>query len=114
MSFGPGLTFIVKRGDTTLAEGSNGKARVKAGNYAIKFDDNATFHNVRLQNAKGKTVKATKRKAKTTTRKKTNFRTSVPGTSKGTFKLKLRPGRYTLLCDPHRTLGMTVTLIVRK
>jgi plastocyanin len=59
---------------------------VKAGTYRIKIEDKATIHNFRL---KGPGV---------------NKATSVPGkTDDLIWRVTLRKGTYTFLCDPHAT-----------
>ena len=59
---------------------------VKAGTYRIKIEDEATIHNFRL---KGPGV---------------NKATSVPRKSELIWTLRLKPGTYTYLCDPHASM----------
>jgi plastocyanin len=56
---------------------------VKAGTYKIKVEDKGTIHNFHL---KGPGV---------------NKSTSVGGTGETTWTVKLKPGTYTFVCDPH-------------
>lgn len=56
---------------------------VKAGTYRIKIEDKATIHNFRL---KGPGV---------------NKATSIGGRTETTWRVRLRPGKYTFQCDPH-------------
>ena len=59
---------------------------VKAGTYRIKIEDEATIHNFRLM---GPGV---------------NKATSVPRKSELIWTLRLKPGTYTYLCDPHASM----------
>ena len=56
---------------------------VKAGTYKIKIEDKATIHNFHL------------------TGPGVNKSTSVGGKTTTTWTVKLKPGKYTYLCDPH-------------
>jgi len=56
---------------------------VKRGTYRIKIEDKATIHNFRL---KGPGV---------------NKATSVRRRAETIWTVRLRPGKYTFLCDPH-------------
>jgi plastocyanin len=56
---------------------------VKAGTYKIKIEDKATIHNFHL------------------TGPGVNKSTSIGGTTETTWTVKLKPGKYTYLCDPH-------------
>jgi hypothetical protein len=56
---------------------------VKAGTYRIKIEDRATIHNFRLRGPGF------------------NRATSVPGRTETIWTVRLKPGRYTFLCDPH-------------
>ncbi|MDX6485118.1 MAG: hypothetical protein QOF43_271 [Gaiellaceae bacterium] len=56
---------------------------VKAGTYRIKIEDKGTIHNFHLV---GPGV---------------NKATSVAGTGETTWTVRLKPGKYTFLCDPH-------------
>ena len=107
-TFGSGLTFDVKKGKKLLASGSDSEMTIKARKYRFVVTDNSTAHNFRLQNAAGKTIKGKRGKK---TRK---VLTSVGGTRKKptTYVVTLKKGTYTLICDPHKTVGMTVTINV--
>jgi hypothetical protein len=108
-TFGAGLTFDVKRGKKLLSSGADGSATVKARKYRFVVRDNSSFHNFRLVNAKGKTIKGKLRK------KKRMVLTGVGATRKKatTYVLNLKKGVYTLICDPHETVGMTVKLTAK-
>lgn len=56
---------------------------VKAGTYRIKIEDKSAVHNFHLI---GRGV---------------NKATSVPGIGETIWTVKLRPGKYTFVCDPH-------------
>jgi len=56
---------------------------VKAGTYRIKVEDKASIHNFRL------------------TGPGVNRATSVPSVTETIWTVKLKPGKYTFLCDPH-------------
>lgn len=107
-TFGAGLTFDVKRGKKVLATGSDGEMTVKAGKFRFQVVDGSTAHNFRLQNANGETIKGKRGK------KRQKVLTSVSGTLKKprTYVVRLKKGEYTLICDPHKTVGMTVTITV--
>ena len=61
------------------------KKPTKAGKYTLVVSDKSTIHNFRLR---GPGV---------------NVATSVPATGTKTFKITLKKGKYTFLCDPHPT-----------
>jgi len=61
------------------------KKPTKAGKYRLVVADKSSIHNFRL---KGPGV---------------NVATSVPATGTKTFKITLKKGKYTFLCDPHPT-----------
>lgn len=61
------------------------KKPTKAGKYTLVVRDKSSIHNFRL---KGPGVKVA---------------TSVPKTGTKTFKITLKKGKYTFLCDPHPT-----------
>lgn len=61
------------------------KKPTKAGKYTLVISDKSTIHNFRL---KGPGV---------------NVATSVPAIGSKTFKITLKKGKYTFLCDPHPT-----------
>ena len=56
---------------------------VRAGTYRMKVEDHGTIHNFRLI---GPGI---------------NRATSIPGRSEAIWTVKLKPGKYTFLCDPH-------------
>lgn len=56
---------------------------VRAGTYKIKIEDKATIHNFHL------------------TGPGVNKSTSVGGKTETTWTVKLKPGKYTYVCDPH-------------
>ena len=70
---GPGFTISLK------------KKPVKAGKYVLAVSDRSSIHNFRL---KGPGV---------------NVATSVAATGSRTFKVTLKKGKYTFVCDPHLT-----------
>jgi len=59
---------------------------VKAGTYRIKIEDKASVHNFHL---KGPGV---------------NKATSVSRRAETIWTVRLRPGKYTFLCDPHASM----------
>jgi plastocyanin len=61
------------------------KKPTKAGKYTLVVSDKSSIHNFRL---KGPGV---------------NVATSVPAAGAKTFKITLKKGKYTFLCDPHPT-----------
>jgi len=61
------------------------KKPTKAGKYVLVVSDKSSIHNFRL---KGLGV---------------NVATSVAATGSKTFKVTLKKGKYTFVCDPHRT-----------
>jgi plastocyanin len=79
-------------GQTTKLTGTVGpgftismKKPTKAGKVTLVVSDKSSIHNFHL---KGPGV---------------NVATSVPATGSKTFKLTLKKGTYTFLCDPHPT-----------
>jgi plastocyanin len=76
---GPGFTITLKNGSATVT-------KLKAGTYVIKVADKSAIHNFRL---KGPGVNKT-----------------TPLAGKGTFtwKVALKKGKYTIVCDPHATI----------
>jgi plastocyanin len=70
---GPGFTIAMAKKPT------------KAGKYTLVVSDKSPIHNFRL---KGPGV---------------NVATTVSGTGSKTFKITLKKGKYTFLCDPHPT-----------
>jgi len=91
----PTLTGTVGPGFTiTLTQGGKKVTTLKAGTYTIKISDKSNLHNFHL---KGPGVNKT---------------TSVPKVLNTTWKLTLKKGKYTFVCDPHLTImkgNFTVT-----
>jgi plastocyanin len=75
---GPGFTI-------TLTQGGKTVKKLRAGTYTIKVKDVATDHNFHL---KGPGI---------------DKKTSTPAKVTTTWKLKLRAGKYTYVCDPHKS-----------
>ena len=73
---GPGFTI-------TLTQGGKKVSKLKAGVYVIKVSDKSNIHDFHLT---GPGVKKT---------------TSVGGTGASTWKVTLKKGKYTYVCDPH-------------
>jgi plastocyanin len=67
---------------------------IKAGTYQLKVQDKSSSHNFRLR---GPGI---------------NRATGVPFVGERTWKVTLKPGRYTFQCDPHRNQGMRGTFRV--
>jgi plastocyanin len=76
---GPGFTITLKKGTAKVT-------KLKAGAYVIKVSDKSKIHNFRL---KGPGVNKT---------------TTVGGTGTSTWKVTLKKGKYTIVCDPHATI----------
>jgi plastocyanin len=85
---GPGFTIEVK-----TAAGKDVKS-LKAGTYVLKVEDKSSIHNFHLI---GPGV---------------NKSTSVGGTGEKTWKVTLKPGKYTYQCDIHASQGMKGTFKV--
>lgn len=75
---GPGFTITLTRNGTKVK-------KLKAGTYVFKIADKSNIHNFHL---KGPGVDKT---------------TSVGGQGSFTWKLKLKKGSYTYVCDPHKS-----------
>jgi plastocyanin len=75
---GPGFTI-------TLKQGSKKVTSLKAGAYTIVISDKSNIHNFHL---KGPGLNKT---------------TSVPKVGTTTWKVTLKKGKYTYVCDPHAT-----------
>jgi len=75
---GPGFTITLKQGGKKVS-------KLKAGSYTIKVADKSNIHNFRL---KGPGV---------------DQATSVAKVGSTTWKVKLKKGKYTFVCDPHPT-----------
>ena len=73
---GPGFTI-------TLTQGGKKVTKLKAGTYTIKVADKSNLHNFRI---KGPGVNKT---------------TSVAAKGSFTWKVTLKKGKYTIVCDPH-------------
>jgi plastocyanin len=86
---GPGFSIELKQGSKDVKS-------LKAGTYTIKVEDKGNIHNFHLI---GKGV---------------NKSTTVPFTGKQTWKVTLKPGKYTYQCDPHAASGMKGTFTVKK
>ena len=88
---GPGFTITLKKGTAKVT-------KLKAGAYVIKVSDKSSIHNFRL---KGPGVNKT---------------TSVGGTGTSTWKVTLKKGKYTFVCDPHATImkGVLHRLVVER
>jgi Copper binding proteins, plastocyanin/azurin family len=71
---GPGFTIVMKTKPT------------KAGKYTLVVSDKSSIHNFRL---KGPGV---------------NVATGVAFVGSKTFKITLKKGKYTFVCDPHATV----------
>jgi plastocyanin len=83
---GPGFTITLKKGTAKVT-------KLKAGSYTIKVSDKSKIHNFHL---KGPGVSKT---------------TSVGGTGTSTWKVTLKKGKYTIVCDPHASF-MKSTFVV--
>jgi plastocyanin len=84
---GPGFTITLKKGTKKVS-------KIKAGTYVFKIADKASDHNFHL---KGPGI---------------DKKTSVGAKTNVTWKLKLKPGKYTFVCDPHKAFmkgSFTVT-----
>jgi plastocyanin len=86
---GPGYKIEVEKNDKDLKT-------IKAGTYSIKVEDESTIHNFHLIGPG------------------LNKKTSVSFKGDQTWKIKLKPGRYTYQCDPHASLGMKGHFTVTK
>ena len=75
---GPGFTI-------TLTNGGKKVTKLKAGAYVFKISDKSNIHNFHL---KGPGV---------------NKMTAVSETGSKTWKVTLKKGKYTFVCDPHAT-----------
>ncbi|HEY2327147.1 MAG TPA: plastocyanin/azurin family copper-binding protein [Gaiellaceae bacterium] len=75
---GPGFTITLKKGTVKVT-------KLKAGTYLFKISDKSTIHNFHLF---GPGV---------------NKLTTVGGKGTFTWRLKLKAGKYTYQCDPHKS-----------
>jgi plastocyanin len=78
---GPGFSIEVTKGGKDVKT-------LKAGTYKIKVEDKGSIHDFHLM---GPGV---------------NKKTGISFTGEVTWKVKLKPGRYTYQCDPHAASGM--------
>lgn len=108
-SFGPGLAIDIKKGKKVASTGNNGKIKLKRGAYRFVLAENSEFHNYRLVNAKGKTIKGKfgKRKRKVVTG------VSATRSKPFIYTVNLKKGSYVLLCDPHLQQKMKVKITVK-
>ena len=84
---GPGFTITLKKGTKKVS-------KLKPGTYIFKIADKSGIHNFHL---KGPGV---------------DKKTSVGAKTNVTWKLKLKAGKYTFVCDPHKSFmkgSFTVT-----
>ena len=75
---GPGFTI-------TLTKGGKKVSKLKAGTYIFKIADKSSIHNFHL---KGPGI---------------DKKTSVGKNENVTWKLRLKVGKYTFVCDPHKS-----------
>lgn len=78
---GPGFSIEVQRNGKDLKT-------IKAGIYRIKIEDKSTIHNFHLIGPG------------------LNKKTGVAFKGETTWRIRLKPGRYTYQCDPHALRGM--------
>ena len=77
---GPGFTITLKKGTAKVT-------KLKAGKYAITVSDKSPIHNYRLKGpGLNKEI------------------TAVSFVGKKTVTVTLKSGKYTYVCDPHKTL----------
>jgi plastocyanin len=76
---GPGFTI-------TLTKAGKKVSKLKAGTYIFKIADKSSIHNFHL---KGPGI---------------DKKTSVGAKKNVTWKLRLKAGKYTFVCDPHKSL----------
>jgi plastocyanin len=76
---GPGFTITLKKGSTKVT-------KLKAGKYKIVIADKSSIHNFHL---KGPGV---------------DKKTSVGSTGTSTWTVTLKAGKFTFVCDPHKTI----------
>jgi plastocyanin len=75
---GPGFTITLKKGTKKVS-------KLKPGTYIFKIADKSSIHNFHL---KGPGI---------------DKKTSVGKKQNVTWKLKLKAGKYTFVCDPHKS-----------
>ena len=73
---GPGFTITLKKGSAKVT-------KLKAGKYTFVIHDKSNIHNFHLKGPVSKMI------------------TAVSFTGTKTVTLKLKPGKYTYVCDPH-------------
>lgn len=76
---GPGFTITLQKGTAKVT-------RLKAGTYTLRISDKSNIHNFHLA---GPGV---------------NKKTGVGFVGKVLWRLKLKKGTYTFVCDPHKTI----------
>ena len=86
---GPGFTIEVNK------TGKDVK-KLKAGTYRIKIEDKSDIHNFHLMGPG------------------LNKATTISFVGEKTWKIKLKPGKYTYQCDPHAFNGMKGTFRVTR
>jgi plastocyanin len=86
---GPGFKIEVEKGSADLKT-------IKPGKYTIKIEDKSTIHNFHLIGPG------------------LNKKTSVAFKGETTWKITLKPGRYTYQCDPHAASGMKGHFTVKR
>ena len=86
---GPGFKIEVTKGEKDVKT-------IKAGKYSIKIEDKSNIHNFHLI---GPGV---------------NKKTSVAFKGETSWKITLKPGRYTYQCDPHAASGMKGHFTVKR
>jgi plastocyanin len=86
---GPGFTIEVTKAGKDVK-------KLKAGTYRIKIEDKANIHNFHLMGPG------------------LNKSTTISFVGEKTWKIKLKPGKYTYQCDPHAFNGMKGTFKVTR
>jgi plastocyanin len=86
---GPGFKIEVEKGDADVKT-------IRAGTYRIKVEDKSAIHNFHLIGPG------------------LNKKTSISFRGETSWTIKLKPGKYTYLCDPHASRGMKGTFRVTK
>ena len=86
---GPGFSIEVNKAGKDVKT-------LKAGKYTIKIEDKASIHNFHLIGPG------------------LNKKTGVSFTGVTTWRVTLKPGKYTYQCDPHAAAGMKGTFKVTK
>ena len=86
---GPGYTIEVTKSEKDVKT-------LKAGKYTIKVEDKSSIHNFHLMGPG------------------LNKKTTASFKGETTWRITLKPGRYTYQCDPHASLGMKGHFTVKK